>query len=181
MIEIWKDVVGFEGKYIISNLGNVATLDWRGTNKSKQLKKTKNSNGYYTVSLKDETGSKQHYVHRLVADAFIPKIDGKTFINHKDCNKKNNNADNLEWCTPKENIVHASINHRFPERKGIPLAHKHKRVRMIDKRSNEIIKVFSDVMEAREYIGDDYLHTSHIYSCLSGNRKSHKGYIWEWE
>lgn len=179
--EIWKDITGYDGKYKISNFGNVLSLDWRGTKKPKILKKTKKSNGYLTVSLATEDSYKMVYIHRLVASAFLPKIEGKDFVNHKDCNKANNNVDNLEWCTQKENSIHASINHRLWDRKGKPLVYTNKRVKMINKITNETIKIFADVMEARKYIGDGDRHSSHIYSCLTGERKSHKGYKWLWE
>lgn len=108
-MEIWKDITGYEGIYQVSSLGNIKRLY---KNKCKIIKSTFNDRGYLTVVLwnTDTTNvprRKRYRIHRLVADIFIPKIDGKNFINHKDGNKCNNNVDNLEWCTRRENMLHS--------------------------------------------------------------------------
>ena len=94
--------------------------------KSKVLKKTKevkfsimcqrrNKQGYIQVFLTNLFGERKTYkVHRLVGEYFIPKIEGKDWINHMDGNKTNNHVDNLEWCSPTENSLHAykkGLNH----------------------------------------------------------------------
>lgn len=73
-------------------------------------KKTKPLDGNY-LGFKVNKGTK--YVHRLVATHFVPRVDGKTIVNHKDGNKLNNRADNLEWCTQAENIAHSIANGTF--------------------------------------------------------------------
>ncbi|MFD0768883.1 NUMOD4 motif-containing HNH endonuclease [Bacillus sp. CGMCC 1.60114] len=113
--EIWKPIKNFEEKYEVSNFGNTRTIagvfDRKRDEKiikvrkrSKVLKLIDHINGYKYVNLSD---AKHHYVHRLVAEAFIPKEEGKNFVNHIDGNKSNNCIDNLEWCTHKENLRHA--------------------------------------------------------------------------
>lgn len=93
MIE-WKDVVGFEGIYLVSNTGKIYS---KLTNKI--LKTCISNRGYELVCLKNDTHKRKQYtVHRIVANAFIPNINNDPIINHKDENKLNNNADNLEWC-----------------------------------------------------------------------------------
>lgn len=117
MNEIWKDVVGYEGIYEVSNKGRVRThkdkVSW-----SKRYKKWRHWKQRY---LKDKTPNgrdvrvtlwkngkpKDALVHRLVAFAFIPTIKGKKCINHIDGNPKNNNVENLEWCNHLENNRHA--------------------------------------------------------------------------
>lgn len=107
MKEVFKQVTlnGFE-RYSVSNFGNV-----RNDKTGKQLSKRKASNGYFRVNLR--TGSIPYekptvvHVHRLVADAFLPHIEGKNYVNHIDGNKENNSVNNLEWCTPQENSIHA--------------------------------------------------------------------------
>jgi len=71
---------------------------------------TDNGNGYKLVSLHKDAKRKNHYLHRLVAESFVENISGKSQINHKDCNKQNNNACNLEWVSSLENIHHAMSN-----------------------------------------------------------------------
>jgi hypothetical protein len=106
-----KEIPNYEGYYITKN-GEVFSNRGRwGTEAPKKLKATL-QNGYPSVTLY-KTGNKGSgygdtlYVHRLLADAFIDKIEGKTFVNHKDGNKENNALDNLEWVTQQENNLHA--------------------------------------------------------------------------
>ena len=110
MEETWKDIVGYEGLYQVSNLGRVKSLPRKNVTKEKILIGGNNGDGYIKVSL----SNKLHYVHRLVAEAFIPKIEGKNFVNHKDEVRSNNNVDNLEWCTNQENINFSVANLRHP-------------------------------------------------------------------
>jgi len=108
MIEEWKDVVGFEDYFKISNFGNVYSK-----RTGRILKQTISKSGYLQVSTKiGGRNGKNHCfrVHRLVAKAFIINHDNKIEVNHIDLNKLNNCVDNLEWVTPKENIKHAIDN-----------------------------------------------------------------------
>ena len=107
MEEIWKDIEGYEGLYQVSNLGKVKSLNYNKTGKEKELRFNNNGTGYIQVGLTKNKEHKKFLVHRLVAKTFIPNIDNKTFINHIDGNKKNNDVNNLEWCTKSENQLHA--------------------------------------------------------------------------
>lgn len=98
-IEEWKDIPGYEGSYRISNLGRCYSMQ-----KKTLLKEHKNGKGYAMVDLTKDGIIKHCRVHRLVAEAFLPKIDGLTEVNHIDENKSNNIASNLEWCDTKYNI-----------------------------------------------------------------------------
>lgn len=104
-MEIWKSIVGFDGLYEVSNLGNVRSVGHivkskggtRMTN-GKLLSPTL-GNGYYRVCLKHPNGKKySKLVHRLVAEAFIPNLDNLPYVNHKDEDKTNNKVENLEYC-----------------------------------------------------------------------------------
>lgn len=116
--EIWKDIKNYEGKYQISNLGNVKSVyrkvnhRYRGKEKTttiyeKILKKAVNKFGYEYVCLTVNNKGKKLKIHRLVAEAFIPNPLNKKTVNHIDGNKSNNCVDNLEWSTYLENQHHA--------------------------------------------------------------------------
>ena len=100
MTEIWKDIDGYEGLYQVSNLGRVKSLHH---NKEKILKGSYAKEGYHLISLSKEGTQKRCLVHRLVATAFIPNPYKLECVNHKDENPRNNNVDNLEWCTKAYN------------------------------------------------------------------------------
>lgn len=110
-MENWKDVIGFENEYEVSNLGNVRR-------KSKNIKASVSPHGYKTLSLCKNGITYTRIVHRLVAQAFIPNPENKEQVNHKDCNKTNNTLENLEWVTVGENIQHAVDNNRYREQNG---------------------------------------------------------------
>ena len=101
MTEEWKAIPGFDGKYLVSNMGRVLNVN-NGLKKPYVTKK-----GYLKVGL---SNGRDHYekrrVHRLVAEAFLPNPDGLPEVNHKDLNKTNNVVTNLEWVTGEENRRH---------------------------------------------------------------------------
>ena len=107
--EFWKDVKGYEGQYQVSNLGRVkglARLDFRGWRiKEKIFKLSIASNGYYTVCLTKANKQKTHFVHQLVAVAFLghTKCNYEAVINHIDFDRLNNRVDNLEVTTQRAN------------------------------------------------------------------------------
>lgn len=102
-MENWKDIHGYENLYQVSDLGRVKSVK-----RNKILKNSKSSCGYYVIELYCNGKNKMFRINRLVAQAFIPNPENKTFVNHIDGNKLNNHVDNLEWCTAKENMIHAS-------------------------------------------------------------------------
>ena len=101
-------IKGYEGLYEIDRQGNVYSIITTTSRRKGLIKQQDNGIGYQRVNLFDVNGkTRKHYVHRLVAQAFIPNPENKPNINHIDCNLKNNSVDNLEWCTQSENIKHA--------------------------------------------------------------------------
>lgn len=106
--EVWKPVVGYESRYLVSNMGRVFSLI-----KDKILKQIETPYGYLVVNLYDGNKMKQVKVHRVVAMAFIPNPDCLPQVNHKDENKRNNNVDNLEWCTAKYNSNYGTRSERL--------------------------------------------------------------------
>lgn len=99
----WKRIFikGNETRYSVSETGTVYNHD-----KGKFMKPYMNK-GYLLVPIRYKKYKKNYLIHRLVAEAFIPKPDGKDYVNHIDGNKENNNVSNLEWCTASENSIHA--------------------------------------------------------------------------
>lgn len=120
-MEVWKDVVGYEGFYQVSNLGNVKSFarevpyktygTWKmRTVPGRIMKPYKNESGYLLVTLTKPDSRKLCKVHRIVAEAFIENPESKRCVNHKDGNKENNCVENLEWVTYSENMHHAADN-----------------------------------------------------------------------
>lgn len=109
MNEEWKDILGYEGLYQISNLGRVMSLPknkgWCKT--PEKILNTRIKQGYNSVALYKNGKSSEYRVHRLVGQAFIPNVENKPFIHHIDGNKLNNNVNNLMWCTNQENQLYA--------------------------------------------------------------------------
>lgn len=104
--EIWKKIKTHP-TYLVSNLGGIKNTAY---NKERILKPSKNDQGYLVVDLFNDNCNrrrKNHKVHRLVAELFIPNPENKLEVNHKDGNKQNNKVDNLEWATKSENTKHA--------------------------------------------------------------------------
>ena len=112
-MEIFKDIKGYEGMYQISDLGNVKSLERLNSAgkhiKERLLKKDFDpTTGYYSIGLNKDGKSKRLWIHRLVADAFLANPNKYPQVNHKDENKRNNNVDNLEWCTETYNQVYTN-------------------------------------------------------------------------
>ena len=104
-----KPIPGYEEFYEVDIYGNVYSKQQTSSRRKGILKQYSNTAGYMKVNLYDENGvCKKKYVHRLVAEAFLPNPENKPCVNHIDCDVKNNDVSNLEWCTQSENILHCS-------------------------------------------------------------------------
>lgn len=202
MREEWRDVVGYEGYYMVSNMGRVKSVErmrWSGINgggyvtvQERILKLCDKGQGYLSVNLYKDGKRKQYSVHRLVGQAFIPNPNNLPIINHKDENPKNNNVDNLEWCTQKYNINYGTHNKRMAEKlRGRKHSEEHNRkvaerltnnpktskaVFSVDKVTGEI-KEFPSAHEAERQTG---IAQSDICRCLKGRRKSIGGFYWHY-
>ena len=171
-IEIWKDIEGYEGLYQVSSMGRVVSLH---PHSSKSIRKKvisyTNVHGYQRVDLHKKGERRGRFlVHRLVALAFIPNPENKPEINHKDGNKGNNSFLNLEWCTRKENMVHAT---KYGANSTTKAVEKNKiPVSQYDTLGN-FIMTYSSCKDAQNMTG-----ATNISSCLSGKRKTSGGYIW---
>ena len=102
MNEIWKDIVGYEGLYQVSDQGNVKSLNYRRAGKERVMKPSFDAYGYLMVTLSKGGKQSLHKVHKLVAEAFIENPDNKSHICHINTIRTDNRAENLCWATQKE-------------------------------------------------------------------------------
>lgn len=177
-MERWKDIDGFEGYYQVSDTGRVRSLDRVVTTtrygkplsmarKGKVLRSTVGRDGYPSIQIYKESEYYTFKIHRLVAKAFVENPDSLPEVNHIDGNKKNNNAENLEWCTRKHNIRHAFKNglidpkNRSCNRKSV-------------RRSDGVI--FRSLTEAAKESGT---HVSDVSMCCHGTLAHTGGYGFE--
>ena len=167
-MEVWKDIEGYEGLYQVSNLGNVKSFPRHGTRTNQVffLSQSKDSKGYMRVWLSNGKVQKNFKVHRLVASAFVENPNNLPQVNHKDENKQNNNANNLEWCDNRYNSVYNGRMERIAKKLG-------RKVRCIE--TNE---VFCSASEASRQTGITY--SSIVYVC-QGKFKQAKGYHFKYE
>lgn len=171
MKEIWKDIPGYEGLYQVSNQGRIKSFrksSKYGCPDEFILKSTVSNNGYAQITLYGKTRSK-HLVHRLVAEAFVQNPDNLPQINHKDENRLNNRADNLEWCTAKYNNKYGTARLRMAITKG----------RKIDQflPSGEYVASYASIYVAELFTG---VHRHAIKDCCSGKTASGEGYVWRY-
>lgn len=164
--EVWKDIKGYEGRYQVSNYGNVKSLKYRHHNKISLLKKYKSSN-YYRVAL--GKAHKKFFIHRLVAEAFIPNPHNLPFINHKDENGLNNYFKNLEWCTQSYNINYGTRNERVAQKKRRLIAQYNL--------NGEIIKTWASGTTIEKEL--KFYH-SNIIKCCKKEINTAYGYKWKY-
>ena len=179
MEEFWKDIQGYEGKYQVSNLGNVKSLNYKNSGKERILKYGINTKGYLNVCLcylRKNKLSKTFAVHRLVAQAFIENPGNLPQVNHIDENIRNNCVSNLEWCTAEYNINFGTRNERsmftriVNNGKTAP--------KKIDQYSldGKFIKTWNSGAE----LAKNGFNKSSICQCCKGKLKTSNGYIWKY-
>lgn len=155
MIEEMKDIVGYEGEYAITRDGRVWSY------KRKKFLKPGLVRGYYQVVLCKDGKRKRYYIHRLVAQTFIPNPDNLSQVNHKDENKQNNCVENLEWCDAKYNANYGTRNERVAKKQSIPVY------------CEELNRIFKSQVEAARELG---LKQCNIVSCCKGRYKTTGGF-----
>lgn len=188
MNEVWKPIKGYEGLYEVSNLGRVKSLDRVATAtrkgvqfevpiKGKMLTPMNVRHGYLAVQLYGRGGHKtrnmkEARVHRLVAETFVPNPDNFPEVNHKDENKSNNRADNLEWCDRKYNTNYGTCQQR---RVRIGAENPHSiRLAQLTK-DGKLVRIYDSINEARRA----GYGLGNIYKCFSGQCRYAYGYKWE--
>lgn len=151
MREIFEDLTGYEESYQISDQGRIFTkrrLDGNRIIYGKELRPSITKDGYLKISLYKDSIEKRFYLHRLVAQQFIPNPDNLPQVNHIDGNKFNNKVTNLEWCTKEENQSHAVLHSLMQRGSNRPSA------KLTEEQVLEIYKL-KGVMSGKE-IGEHY-------------------------
>lgn len=172
--EEWRTITDYP-EYMVSNLGNVKSLNYNRTGKEKILKQAINNYGYCCVTLCKEGKIKYYTTHRLVANAFLDNPNNYPCINHKDENKQNNCASNLEYCTADYNNNYGTHNEKISKAlKGKPKLHLQKSILQLSK-EGLFIKEFSSITQANNELN---INCGHIGSCCRGERKTCGGYKW---
>ena len=165
--EIFKFIQNYPD-YLIGNKGTVYS-----TIKRKELIQS-DLNGYRVVTLIGKNGVEQALVHRLVADAFIEKIEGKEYVDHIDGNRANNDVLNLRWCTFKENCT-------------FPLAIENKRNTHIERAGKAVVQYDLDGNEIARFRGQNEagritgINGANISQVCNNKRKTAGGFIWRYE
>lgn len=182
--ETWKDVVGYEGFYKVSDKGNIKSVERLDSIGRRcgglVLRSGEHKHGYLQVRLYKNGKGRHKLIHRLVSKAFIPNPNSFLEVNHIDENKKNNEAANLEWCDTKYNVNYGTRNKRVSRKLS-------KKVKAVNVISGEVIR-FKSTSEAGK---KGYSHGNVSMACrgtfkdgqgsLIGNGHLYRGYEWHYE
>jgi len=184
--EFWLDIPRYAGLYQASNLGRIKTVKRHIVKNGgiaaivqEKVRKLCFNNGYYKVILFNRGHGNSEWVHRLIAETFIPNPDNKPQVNHKLGIKTDNRASELEWATYAEDRLHAEtvLNHKWD--KGI--RHRgsthiqSKKVKQIDVNTHQVVKIWDCVSDAlKEKVA------ASISMCALGKLKTSGGYKWEY-
>lgn len=164
--EVWKDIEGYEGLYKVSNYGRVKSFK---CSSEKILNPSPDKYGYLRVTLRKGNKNKCAKVHRLVAEHFLSKIEGKNVVNHKDEVKSNNQVDNLEWCSTAYNNSYGTRLNRVSETQMLSILQFNQH--------GQLIKEWRGGSECTSY----GFSQGAISMCCQGKSKHHKGYIWRYK
>ena len=183
--EVWKDVVGYEGIYKVSNKGNVRSVVRKDSIGRKcggrKRKHSCDKWGYLKVNLYKNGKVKTRFIHRLVAEVFLPNPNNFPQVNHIDEIKDNNDVKNLEWCTSKHNANHGTRNERVAQAQS-------KKVRAINVKTGEAL-TFDSTREAGRKGYDQVavssacrgVYKSGTTGKLIGDGHTYRGHRWSYE
>lgn len=177
--EVWRMIPGYEGLYLVSNLGRVKSVERVSPQghllPERIMKQFKMPSGYLHVRLCKDGKVKNYRVHRLVAQAFIPNPEGLPQVNHINEDKMDNRVENLEWCDCKYNINHGT---------GIERRSK-KRINEVG-RSKPVLQYTHDGQFVREWPSTMECHRNEfdrraVTACCRGKLKTYKGFTWRFK
>ena len=176
--EVWRDIIGYEGIYQVSNKGNVFSIERMVQGRECggiTLKPKHRRDGYLHVGLYRNGKMKNKLIHRLVLEAFVENPNNLPEVNHKDEDKANNNVENLEWCTSRYNTNHGTLIERIS-----------KKVRAVNVETGEVVE-FNSTQEAGR---KGYDNTAVSKSCrgvykdnntgklMGGDGRTYRGHRW---
>jgi hypothetical protein len=179
MKEIWKYIENFYGYYEVSNRGRIRSVDryvdhrfgYSQLRKGKMKKITLDKDGYGLLHLYKNNKNHTRKAHRLVLQAFVPNPENKPQVNHINGNKLDNRVENLEWCTDKENKIHAFAT-------GLRNHNSIKKKVLMSSKDNEPLLIFDSITEASRETG---INLGNICSCCKGKiYKTVGGYKWSY-
>ena len=178
MTEQWRTAI-YDGEtyedYKVSNLGRILSLNYRNTGKPGLMNPVDNGHGYLQVVLSKNREHKMCYVHRLIAETFLPNPENKPEVNHIDEDKTNNfvgtpendyKDGNLEWKSPKGNCNHGTRNERIAKAMSKPVLQL--------SLTGELIREWPSTAEC----GRNGFYSSHVTECCNGKRKTAYGFRW---
>lgn len=176
-MEEWRDIDGYEGLYQISNIGRVKSFDrvvrtfggYR-TIGGRIIKPHHDKDGYWRIGLSKDRKQKQHYVHRLVAKAFLENPDNLPVINHKNEIKDDDRVENLEWCTIYYNSVYNGKMEKLAKLRW-------KKVIQYDMNGN-FIREWDSIKEASYTLG---IRPTGISSCCTKRYSQSGGFVWRYK
>ena len=186
----WKEIDGFPN-YMVSNTGEIKSLNYNKTGREKVLIPHKLSNGYLGINLYDSNKRSCYLlIHRVVAQAFLPNPSGYKIINHKDENRSNNFVSNLEWCSYKYNLNYGNRNSKLSNSLtnnpffSIPVLQYSK--------TREFLKEFPSIAEAARTVNNGNIKAAvtNILKCCreaadtqfgTVKRKTAYGYVWKFK
>ena len=183
--EKWKPLIEFDG-YFVSSYGRV----WSNKQKCRYLETSTDNYGYHHVRLYVNGKRHDKLLHRLVAETFVANPNRYKEVNHKDENKSNNRADNLEWCTRKYNILYGKAGkQRYIKQAETQRYSRNdlKAVECLDLKTGEVVQRFKSIAEATRSIlaqnksnGSQRSVRSNIGNCCNNRKfvKSVCGYKW---
>ena len=177
LVEVWKPIMGYEGLYEVSNLGNVRSLDRMGKGRGNSMKLHKgkllnpcyDNNGYLCVVLSKNGKAKKVRLHQLIAQAFIPNPENKPCIDHINTIRDDNRIENLRWCTQKENLNNPISIEKQKEVQGVSV--------LQIGTDGELIKVWKSIIEAERALC--FAH-GNICRVCKGIYKTLGGFKWKY-
>lgn len=192
-MEIWKEVPGYDGRYLVSNMGRAkhAAGKWERKYIEERLLTVSFKGRYPTIGLYKEGKTRTVSIHRLVAQLFVPNPDNKPEVNHKDENKQNARADNLEWVTRLENMHYGtaiarkvantdykarSQNEAWRKCFDRDRSYSYRPIIQYDKDWNEI-KRWKSIQSVKE----EGMYPNHVSKVCRGKRKTAYGCYWKYE